>query len=80
MATNGTDGASTLHDNMEAPYTAEDAAAEKAGYTDTANVPRVTLWTFFMAVLVSMGGIIFGFDTGQIRYYPRDQFTQGYLI
>jgi len=46
--------------------TAEDAEAEKAGYTDDSKVPLVTLRTFFMAVLVSMGGIVFGFDTGQI--------------
>lgn len=29
-------------------------------------VPRVTLRTVFMAILVAMGGFIFGYDTGQI--------------
>lgn len=45
---------------------AEDVEAEKAGYSDTSKIPFLTFRTFFMAVLVSMGGMVFGFDTGQI--------------
>lgn len=29
-------------------------------------VPRVTLRTIFMAILVAMGGFIFGYDTGKV--------------
>jgi SP family sugar:H+ symporter-like MFS transporter len=29
-------------------------------------VPRVTIHSFIMGVFVSMGGFIFGYDTGQI--------------
>lgn len=29
-------------------------------------IPHVTLRTVFMAILVAMGGFIFGYDTGQI--------------
>jgi MFS transporter, SP family, sugar:H+ symporter len=32
----------------------------------TGKVPGVTLRTVFMAMLVAMGGFIFGYDTGQI--------------
>lgn len=34
--------------------------------TDYSPLPRVTWRTFYMGVLVSMGGLIFGYDTGQI--------------
>ncbi len=47
-------------------HSSDDAAAEKAGYHDDSKMPFMTIRTFFMAVLVSMGGIVFGFDTGQI--------------
>jgi len=30
------------------------------------SIPHVTLRTVFMAILVAMGGFIFGYDTGQI--------------
>ncbi|KAF4120939.1 MFS transporter, SP family, sugar:H+ symporter [Geosmithia morbida] len=33
---------------------------------DYSPLPRVTMRTFVMALLVSMGGVIFGYDTGQI--------------
>lgn len=49
----------------------DDAVAEKAGYHDDSKVPFLTIRTFFMAVLVSMGGIVFGFDTGQISGFVQ---------
>lgn len=33
---------------------------------DDAPVPRLTIHSFIMGVFVSMGGFIFGYDTGQI--------------
>jgi len=33
---------------------------------DDGNYPVLTFRTFFMAMLVAMGGFIFGYDTGQI--------------
>ncbi|KIV78776.1 hypothetical protein PV11_06386 [Exophiala sideris] len=40
--------------------------AEKGPFNDEAKLPFMTLRTFFMAVLVSFGGLCFGYDTGQI--------------
>ena len=37
-----------------------------AGYDDFP-IPRLTLASFSMGVLVSMGGFIFGYDTGQLN-------------
>lgn len=37
-----------------------------AGPYDNGPVPRVTIHSFIMGVFVSMGGFIFGYDTGQI--------------
>lgn len=36
------------------------------GY-DTSPLPRLTWASVFMGVLVSMGGFIFGYDTGELR-------------
>ena len=46
----------------------ENGLAEKtnASAAITGKVPGVTLRTVFMAMLVAMGGFIFGYDTGQI--------------
>jgi SP family sugar:H+ symporter-like MFS transporter len=40
--------------------------AEKSGAGIGGKIPGVTLSTVFMAILVAMGGFIFGYDTGQI--------------
>lgn len=40
--------------------------AEKGPFNDDSHVPFLTIRTFFMAVLVSFGGLCFGYDTGQI--------------
>jgi SP family sugar:H+ symporter-like MFS transporter len=37
-----------------------------AGAYDNSPVPRLTIHSFIMGVFVSMGGFIFGYDTGQI--------------
>ena len=43
----------------------------------TGKVPGVTLRTVFMALLVAMGGFIFGYDTGQISgFLEMDVFLQ----
>jgi SP family sugar:H+ symporter-like MFS transporter len=36
------------------------------GSYDDSPIPRVTIHSFIMGVFVSMGGFIFGYDTGQI--------------
>lgn len=43
-----------------------DVNTEKATHRDNSPVPFLTVRTFFMAILVSMGGMVFGYDTGQI--------------
>ncbi|EPE29153.1 MFS general substrate transporter [Glarea lozoyensis ATCC 20868] len=45
-------------------------AMEKGNYEDS-KVPFLTLRTFFMTMLVSMGGICFGYDTGQISGFQE---------
>jgi MFS transporter, SP family, sugar:H+ symporter len=42
------------------------AIPAKEKFNDDSQVPFMTARTFFMTVLVSMGGICFGYDTGQI--------------
>lgn len=44
----------------------EQSGVEKGYYDDESKVPFLTARTFFMAVLVSMGGICFGYDTGML--------------
>jgi SP family sugar:H+ symporter-like MFS transporter len=47
----------------------EGSQSEKQKYVgpyDNGPVPRVTIHSFIMGVFVSMGGFIFGYDTGQI--------------
>jgi SP family sugar:H+ symporter-like MFS transporter len=41
-------------------------ATEKPGLILTGKAPGITIRTIFMAMLVAMGGFIFGYDTGQI--------------
>jgi SP family sugar:H+ symporter-like MFS transporter len=48
--------------DREVPLDLEKPAAP----TVAAEAPQVTLRTFTMAILVAMGGFIFGYDTGQI--------------
>lgn len=59
---------STAHNSFEAPNNGNATFAEKlpgtVGTVD--NYPILTFRTFFMAMLVAMGGFIFGYDTGQI--------------
>lgn len=46
--------------------TEESSARRSAAGWDYSPLPRVTMRSFAMGVLVSMGGLIFGYDTGQI--------------
>lgn len=49
--------------------------AEKGPFDDESKVPFLTMRTFFMAVLVSFGGLCFGYDTGQISgFLEMDDF------
>ena len=36
------------------------------GSYDDSPIPRLTIHSFIMGVFVSMGGFIFGYDTGQV--------------
>lgn len=40
--------------------------SEGSGQYDEIPIPRLTIHSFIMGVFVSMGGFIFGYDTGQI--------------
>ena len=47
------------------------------GPYDNSPIPRVTIHSFIMGVFVSMGGFIFGYDTGQISgFLGMAQFQQ----
>ncbi|GAB1217051.1 hypothetical protein ATERTT37_006273 [Aspergillus terreus] len=53
-----------------------DADAEKAGTVDSP-VPFLTWRSFFLGAFVSIGGIIFGYDTGQISgFLEMDNFKR----
>jgi SP family sugar:H+ symporter-like MFS transporter len=56
----------SLRRKASPPLSTELNAVEKGTSDEDTSLPRLTLWTFFMAVLVSMGGMVFGYDTGQI--------------
>jgi len=73
MATNtGETRRSSLSDttNVENAPVVEDtrgAPTMEKGRYDDSKVPFLTARTFFMCILVSMGGICFGYDTGQVN-------------
>lgn len=55
-------------------HTSESDAGEKAGFDDSP-VTMFRMRIFIMALLVSLGGLIFGFDTGQISgFVAMDDF------
>ena len=57
----------------------QDVNTEKATPFESGHVPFLTARTFFMAMLVSMGGIVFGYDTGQISgFLDMDNFKQNF--
>lgn len=66
-------------DSIRSSFTATgntaDIETEKGPFDDESKVPFLTARTFFMAVLVSFGGLCFGFDTGQISgFLEMDNF------
>jgi hypothetical protein len=38
-------------------------------------IPRVTIHSFIMGIFVSMGGFIFGYDTGTLSLPPHHELT-----
>lgn len=56
-----------------------DIETEKGPFDDESKVPFLTIRTFFMAVLVSFGGLCFGYDTGQISgFLEMDNFLDNF--
>ncbi|EXJ86054.1 MFS transporter, SP family, sugar:H+ symporter [Capronia coronata CBS 617.96] len=56
-----------------------DVEAEKGPFNDDSKMPFLTVRTFFMAVLVSFGGLCFGYDTGQISgFLEMDDFLRNF--
>ncbi|KAF2161531.1 hypothetical protein M409DRAFT_69649 [Zasmidium cellare ATCC 36951] len=61
------DGGPSPHgDGVEKPLGALDGDVEKKGEVDRSKVRLFRGYTFAMAAIVSIGGFIFGYDTGQI--------------
>ncbi|KIW67094.1 hypothetical protein PV04_06367 [Phialophora macrospora] len=70
-------------DSVRSSFTATgdtaDIEAEKGPFDDESKVPFLTIRTFFMAVLVSFGGLCFGYDTGQISgFLEMQDFLQNF--
>ena len=65
---NASTAAPSTANSMDLP----DSPGEK-GKISIKNLPQVTLRTIFMAMLVAMGGFIFGYDTGQISGFLEMQ-------
>lgn len=68
-------------DSIRSSFTATgdtaDIETEKGPFDDESKVPFMTARTFFMAVLVSFGGLCFGYDTGQISgFLEMDNFLE----
>ena len=49
----------------------EDGTEKQVKAYEDGPVPRVTWHSFVMGVFVSMGGFIFGYDTGMLRSSPQ---------
>jgi hypothetical protein len=70
-------------DSVRSSFTATgdtaDIETEKGPFDDESKMPFLTLRTFFMAVLVSFGGLCFGYDTGQISgFLEMQDFLQNF--
>lgn len=70
-------------DSIRSSFTATgdtaDIETEKGPFDDESKVPFLTVRTFFMAVLVSFGGLCFGYDTGQISgFLEMDNFLENF--
>jgi MFS transporter, SP family, sugar:H+ symporter len=53
-------------DNVSTPSDESVSQSKHAGRHDESPIPLLTIHSFVMGVFVSMGGFIFGYDTGQI--------------
>ena len=62
-------------DSVKSSFTATgqtaDIETEMGSFDDESKVPFLTMRTFFMAVLVSFGGLCFGYDTCQISGFLK---------
>lgn len=69
-----------LRSGRERTTSSDGEHPEKQKYVgpyDDSPVPTLTLHSFIMGVFVSMGGFIFGYDTGQISgFLGMDQFQR----
>lgn len=50
----------------DGPTTTLPSVPKDEAFNDDSKVPFLTMRTIMMTILVSMGGICFGYDTGQI--------------
>ena len=61
----------SVRSSFTATGSTADIETEKGPFDDESKVPFLTIRTFFMAVLVSFGGLCFGYDTGQISGFRK---------
>lgn len=50
----------------DGPAAALPVVPKDEAFNDDSKVPFLTPWTIMMTILVSVGGVLFGYDTGQI--------------
>ena len=63
---NATTAVPSQNNSFDLSSNGNGAAENGKGIAAAGKVPGVTIRTIFMALLVAMGGFIFGYDTGQI--------------
>lgn len=68
-------GKQTPADGHNSDSDGEHPPEKMHGTYDDSPIPRLTFASFIMGVLVSMGGFIFGYDTGKLNFIshlPKD--------
>ncbi|KAF6217962.1 hypothetical protein HO133_006374 [Letharia lupina] len=68
-----TENADSLEDNRNAGIQVSPDPEKEAGVYDDSPVKFLSMRSFAMGILVSMGGFIFGYDTGQISGFLQMQ-------
>lgn len=66
LFSNNNDHSNAVVDSPSLGAHADEKHTNNTNRIDDGNYPVLTFRTFFMAMLVAMGGFIFGYDTGQI--------------